>query len=147
MTDAPSGRADLLKSPCDLLAALQSTRSHAGASASPARDEEIRAANRMAPRDNAGLIGKAQAPHIKRRGYLQTIKLWNCVPACGRKATSGLDAFGSFQTFWRFRMANRAMNAKLMRARAQACEAAEIEFTKPCYIIRRHKQARYSWSV
>jgi hypothetical protein len=45
------------------------------------------------------------------------------------------------------RMANRAMNAKLARARAQVREAAEIEFMKPCYIIWRHKQARYSWSV
>jgi hypothetical protein len=34
-------------------------------------------------------------------------------------------------------MANRAMNAKLARARAQAREAAEIEFTKPCYIMQR----------
>jgi hypothetical protein len=30
----------------------------------------------MAPRDNAGLIGKAQAPHIERRGYWESIERW-----------------------------------------------------------------------
>ena len=43
--------------------------SPARTSGSPPRDEEIRAAVQMALRDNAGLIGKAQAPHIERRGY------------------------------------------------------------------------------
>ncbi len=36
-------------------------------------------------------------------------------------------------------MANRAMSAKLQFARAQAREAAAIEFTKPCYIMQRAK--------
>ncbi len=33
-------------------------------------------------------------------------------------------------------MANRAMNAKLQRARQQAREAAQLEFTKPAYILQ-----------
>ena len=33
-------------------------------------------------------------------------------------------------------MANRAMNAKLQRARKQAREAAQLEFTKPAYILQ-----------
>ena len=36
-------------------------------------------------------------------------------------------------------MANRAMNAKLQRARKQAREAAQLEFTKPAYILRTPK--------
>ncbi len=36
-------------------------------------------------------------------------------------------------------MANRAMNAKLQRARAQAREAAALEFTKPAYILQTSK--------
>ena len=37
-------------------------------------------------------------------------------------------------------MANRAMNAKLQRARNQAREAAQIEFTKPAYILQTPKR-------
>ena len=37
-------------------------------------------------------------------------------------------------------MANRAMNAKLLRARKQAREAAQIEFTKPAYILQTPKR-------
>ncbi len=33
-------------------------------------------------------------------------------------------------------MANRAMDAKLQRARKQAREAAQLEFTKPAYILQ-----------
>ena len=33
-------------------------------------------------------------------------------------------------------MANRAMNAKLQRARKQVREAAQLEFTKPAYILQ-----------
>ena len=36
-------------------------------------------------------------------------------------------------------MANRAMNAKLQRARKQAREAAQLEFTKPAYILQTSK--------
>ncbi len=36
-------------------------------------------------------------------------------------------------------MANRAMNAKLQRARIQAREAAVLEFTKPAYILQTSK--------
>lgn len=38
-------------------------------------------------------------------------------------------------------MANRAMNAKLQRARKQAREAAQLEFAKPAYIqqISKHE--------
>ena len=36
-------------------------------------------------------------------------------------------------------MANRAMNAKLQRARQQAREAAQHEFTKPAYILQTPK--------
>jgi hypothetical protein len=36
-------------------------------------------------------------------------------------------------------MANRAMNAKLQRARQQAREAAQLEFTKPAYILQTPK--------
>ncbi len=36
-------------------------------------------------------------------------------------------------------MANRAMNAKLQRARKQAREAAQLEFTKPAYILQTPK--------
>jgi hypothetical protein len=38
-------------------------------------------------------------------------------------------------------MANRAMNAKLQRARQQAREAAQLEFTKPTYILQTQKHA------
>jgi hypothetical protein len=37
------------------------------------------------------------------------------------------------------RMANRAMNAKLQRARIQARDAAALEFTKPAYILQTSK--------
>ncbi|MGB6535286.1 MAG: hypothetical protein WBF58_04915 [Xanthobacteraceae bacterium] len=37
-------------------------------------------------------------------------------------------------------MANRAMNAKLQRARNQAREAAQLEFTKPAYILQTPKR-------
>jgi hypothetical protein len=37
-------------------------------------------------------------------------------------------------------LANRAMNAKLLRARKQAREAAQIEFTKPAYILQTPKR-------
>jgi hypothetical protein len=33
-------------------------------------------------------------------------------------------------------MANRAMNAKLQRARKQVREAAQLEFTKPAYMLQ-----------
>jgi hypothetical protein len=36
-------------------------------------------------------------------------------------------------------MANRAMDAKLQRARKQAREAAQLEFTKPAYILQTSK--------
>jgi hypothetical protein len=36
-------------------------------------------------------------------------------------------------------MANRALNAKLQRARQQAREAAQLEFTKPAYILQTAK--------
>jgi hypothetical protein len=36
-------------------------------------------------------------------------------------------------------MANRAMEAKLRRARHQAREAAQLEFTKPAYILQTPK--------
>jgi hypothetical protein len=36
-------------------------------------------------------------------------------------------------------MANRAMNAKLQRARMQARDAAALEFTKPAYILQTSK--------
>ena len=38
-------------------------------------------------------------------------------------------------------MANRAMNAKLQRARKQARQAAQLEFTKPAYIQQTSKHA------
>jgi hypothetical protein len=37
-------------------------------------------------------------------------------------------------------MANRPMNAKLQRARKQAREVAQIEFTKPAYILQTPKR-------
>jgi hypothetical protein len=37
-------------------------------------------------------------------------------------------------------MANRAMDAKLQRARKQAREAAQLEFTKPAYILQTPKR-------
>ena len=37
-------------------------------------------------------------------------------------------------------MANRAMNAKLKRARAQARDAAAYEFTKPAYLLQSSKR-------
>jgi hypothetical protein len=36
-------------------------------------------------------------------------------------------------------MANRALDAKLQRARKQAREAAQLEFTKPAYILQTSK--------
>jgi hypothetical protein len=36
-------------------------------------------------------------------------------------------------------MANRAMDAKFQRARQQAREAAQLEFTKPAYILQTSK--------
>jgi hypothetical protein len=59
-TGGPSGRDDLWKSPRDLLAASQSTRSRARQAAHHRCDEEIRQPIMMAPHDNAGLIGKAK---------------------------------------------------------------------------------------
>jgi hypothetical protein len=49
-------------------AVSQSTRSRAGQAAHH-RAKRYEQPIKTAPRDNAGLIGKAQAPHIKRRGY------------------------------------------------------------------------------
>jgi hypothetical protein len=94
---------------------------------------------KMAPRDSAGLIGKAQAPHIERRGYPKTIELRSGV---GRTARSGRSAFVDFCSPFlplEVTMANRAMNAKLQRARQQAREAAQLEFTKPAYILQTPK--------
>jgi hypothetical protein len=54
-----------------------------GASGSPLRDEGIRAADRMAPHDKAGLIGKAQAPHIERRGYYVGVEVRPALSLCG----------------------------------------------------------------
>jgi hypothetical protein len=59
-TGGPLGRDDLWKSPRDLLAASQSTRSRAGQATHHRRDEEIRQPIMMAPHGNAGLIGKAR---------------------------------------------------------------------------------------
>jgi hypothetical protein len=59
-TGGPSGRDDLWKSPRDLLAASQSTRSRAGQATHHRRDEGIRQPIMMAPHGNAGLIGKAR---------------------------------------------------------------------------------------
>src|SRR5690242_17025331 len=42
---------------------------------------------------------------------------------------------------WEVTMANRAMEAKLHRARHQAREAAQLEFTKPAYILHTSKHA------
>jgi hypothetical protein len=58
-----------------------------GASGSPPRDEEIRAADQMAPHNNAGLIGKAQAPHIERRGYYVGVELHLCGPLLTARPT------------------------------------------------------------
>ena len=44
-------------------------------------------------------------------------------------------------------MANRAMNAKLQRARQQAREAAQLEFTKPAYILQIPKHALRQMAV
>jgi hypothetical protein len=68
MTGGPSGRDDLSKSRRDLLAVLQSTRSRAGEAAHHRAMKRYVQPIKMAPRDNAGLTGKAQAPHIERRG-------------------------------------------------------------------------------
>jgi hypothetical protein len=73
MTGGPFGRDDLSKSRRDLLAVPQSMRSRAGQAAHHRAMKRYVQLIKMAPHDNAGLIGKAQAPHIKRRG--QKIKL------------------------------------------------------------------------
>ena len=69
-TRGPSGRDDLSKSRRDLLAASQSTRLRAGQAPHQRAMKRYEQPIKMAPRSNAGLIGKAQAPHIERRGYL-----------------------------------------------------------------------------
>src|SRR6478672_9412268 len=50
-------------------AVSQSTRSRAGQAAHHRATKRYEQPIKMAPRDNAGLIEKAQAPHIERRGY------------------------------------------------------------------------------
>jgi hypothetical protein len=55
-------------------AVLQSTRSRAGQAAHHRAMKRYEQPIKMAPRDNAGLIGKAQAPHIERRGYKYPIE-------------------------------------------------------------------------
>jgi hypothetical protein len=68
-TGGPSGRDDLSKSRRDLLAIPQSMRSRAGRAAHHCAMKRYEQLIKMAPHNNAGLIGKAQAPHIQRRGY------------------------------------------------------------------------------
>jgi hypothetical protein len=68
-TGGPSGRDDLSKSRRDLLAIPQSMRSRAGRAAHHCAMKRYEQPIKMAPHNNAGLIGKAQAPHIQRRGY------------------------------------------------------------------------------
>jgi len=53
-------------------AASQSTRSRAGQAPHQRAMKRYEQPIMMAPRNNAGLIGKAQAPHIERRGYHRT---------------------------------------------------------------------------
>ena len=67
-TGGPSGRDDLSKSRRDLLAVPQSMRSRAGQAAHHRAMKRYEQPIKMAPQDNADLIGKAQAPHIERRG-------------------------------------------------------------------------------
>src|SRR6266446_557453 len=73
-------------------AASQSTRSRAGQAPHQRAMKRYEQLIKMAPHDNAGLIGKAQAPHVKRRGYPNNK---NSVPACRRK--TGRGAFGHFR--------------------------------------------------
>jgi hypothetical protein len=61
-TRGPSGRDDLSKSRRDLLAASQSKR--AGQAPHQRAMKRYEQPIMTAPRANAGLIGKAQAPHI-----------------------------------------------------------------------------------
>ena len=61
-TRGPSGRDDLSKSRRDLLAASQSTRSRAGQGASPARDEEIRAADQDGAAQQRGSDREGSSP-------------------------------------------------------------------------------------
>ena len=56
-------------------AAPQSTRSRAGQAAHHRAMKRYEQPIKMAPHVNAGLIGKAQAPHIERRGYPNSIEL------------------------------------------------------------------------
>jgi hypothetical protein len=56
-------------------AAPQSTRSRAGQAAHHRAMKRYEQPIKMAPRDSAGLIGKAQAPHIERRGYQNLSRL------------------------------------------------------------------------
>ena len=44
-------------------------------------------------------------------------------------------------------MANRAMNAKFQRARKQARETAQLEFTKPAYIQQTSKHALHQMAA
>ena len=67
-TGGPFGRDDLSKSRRDLLAVLQSMWSRAGQAAHHRAMKRYEQPIKMAPHDDAGLIGKAQAPHIERRG-------------------------------------------------------------------------------
>jgi hypothetical protein len=53
--------------------AVDNARGHLATSGSPPRDEEIRAAGRMALCE-ADPIGKAQAPHVERRGYRNELR-------------------------------------------------------------------------
>jgi hypothetical protein len=56
-------------------AVSQSTRSRAGQAAHHRAMKRYEQPIKMAPHVNAGLIGKAQAPHIERRGYQNPIKI------------------------------------------------------------------------
>ena len=56
-------------------AASQSTRSRAGQAAHHRAMKRYEQPIKMAPHDNAGLIGKAQAPHIERRGYRTSYRM------------------------------------------------------------------------
>jgi hypothetical protein len=60
MTGGPSGRDDLSKSRRDLLAVAQSTRSRARRAAHHCAMKRYEQPIKMAPRDDAGLIGKAR---------------------------------------------------------------------------------------
>lgn len=79
-------------------AVSQSTRSRAGQAAHHRAMKRYEQPIKMAPRHNAGLIGKAQAPHIQRRGYPTLSRLRSGLRPKGKVRLERVCSFSSTAT-------------------------------------------------